>query len=50
MARGLILAGELFHAYPGVSVMRERLHFVATQDEAQALLARLGTQEIDLRP
>ncbi|MBM7116524.1 hypothetical protein [Archangium primigenium] len=51
MARGLILAGELFHAYPGgVSVMRGRLHFVDTQDEAQALVARLGTQEVDSRP
>jgi hypothetical protein len=50
MARGLILAAELFHAVPGMSVMRGRLHFVATQEQARALLARLGTQEVGAHP
>mgnify|MGYP007050628847 CR=1 FL=1 len=45
MARGLILAAELFHARPPqASVMHERLHFVATQAHARALVDALRPQ------
>lgn len=39
MAKGLILAAELFHAVN--SPMRGRLHFVSTQARARALLEEL---------
>ncbi len=44
MGRGLILAAELFHAVRGASLMRQRLHFATTQDEAQAMLGQLRVQ------
>ena len=44
MARGLIFAAELFHAVPGASLMRQRLHFASTQDDAQAMLEQLRVQ------
>ena len=44
MARGLILAAELFHALPQASLMRGRLYFVSTQLQARTLLLRLRAE------
>lgn len=47
LARGLIIAAELFHAVPQ-SRISQRLHFVSTQDQAHALLAQLRVADTDV--